>query len=75
MFAWMGVQILRNAMGHAGVELMPRWWLSSRLTRWISTTTHHNLHHAGSFNHNYGFYFTWWDRLMGTEHPDYASLN
>lgn len=72
MFAWMGVQIMRNAMGHAGVELMPRWWLSSRLTSWISTTTHHDLHHAGSFNHNYGFYFTWWDRLMGTEHPDYA---
>lgn len=71
MFAWMAVQILRNAMGHAGVELMPRWWLSSRLTSWISTTTHHDLHHAGSFNHNFGFYFTWWDKLMGTEHPDY----
>lgn len=72
MFAWMAVQILRNAMGHAGVELMPRWWLSSPLTSWISTTSHHDLHHAGSFSHNYGFYFTWWDKLMGTEHPDYA---
>jgi len=72
MFAWMAVQILRNAMGHAGVELMPRWWLSSRLTGWICTTTHHDLHHAGSFNRNFGFYFTWWDCLMGTEHPDYC---
>lgn len=71
MFAWMAVQIFRNAMGHAGVELMPRWWLSNPLTSWISTTVHHDLHHAGSFNHNFGFYFTWWDRLMGTEHPDY----
>ena len=30
------------------------------------------MHHNGSFRHNYGFYFTFWDRLMGTEHPHYA---
>jgi Delta7-sterol 5-desaturase len=66
-------QITRNAMGHAGFELMPRWWLSTPLTRWINTTTHHDLHHAGSFHHNYGLYFTFWDKLMGTEHPDYSA--
>ncbi len=66
-------QITRNAMGHAGFELMPRWWLSTRATRWINTTTHHDLHHAGSFHHNYGLYFTFWDKLMGTEHPDYVA--
>jgi sterol desaturase/sphingolipid hydroxylase (fatty acid hydroxylase superfamily) len=22
---------------------------------------------------NYGLYFTWWDRWMGTEHPDYLA--
>ena len=67
------IQIIRNVIGHAGLELHPRWWLASPLTRWISTTTHHDMHHNGSFNHNYGFYFTFWDRLMGTEHPDYAA--
>lgn len=71
MFAWLNFQIIRNAMGHAGFEFMPRWWLATPLTRWINTTTHHDLHHAGSFNHNYGLYFTWWDRWMGTEHPHY----
>jgi Delta7-sterol 5-desaturase len=64
-------QITRNAMGHAGFELMPRWWLSTRITNWINSTTHHDLHHAGGFNHNYGLYFTWWDKWMGTEHPQY----
>lgn len=72
MFAWMNFQIIRNAMGHAGFEFFPRWWLDSPLTRWINTTTHHDLHHNGSFNHNYGLYFTWWDKWMGTEHPRYA---
>ena len=72
IFAFLAIMILRNCMGHAGFELHPRWWLANPLTRWISTTTHHDLHHCGSFTHNYGFYFTFWDKLTGTEHPRYA---
>lgn len=72
ILAWLMFQIARNAMGHAGFELHPRWWLASPLTRWINTTTHHDLHHSGGFNRNYGLYFTWWDKWMGTEHPRYA---
>ena len=71
--AFLALMIIRNTMGHAGLELHARWWLKTPLTRWISTTTHHDLHHSGSFKYNYGFYFTWWDKLMGTEHPDYAA--
>jgi sterol desaturase/sphingolipid hydroxylase (fatty acid hydroxylase superfamily) len=32
------------------------------------TTRDHDLHHS-SYHYNFGFHFTWWDRLMGTEHP------
>lgn len=71
IFSFLAFMIIRNAMGHAGFELLPRWWLSTPLTRWINTTTHHDLHHNGSFKHNYGLYFTWWDKMMGTEHPRY----
>ena len=73
VFTFLAAMILRNAMGHAGLELHPRGWATHPLLKWISTTTHHDLHHAGSFNHNFGFYFTWWDKLMGTEHPDYVA--
>ncbi len=73
IFTFLAVMILRNAMGHAGLELHPRGWASHPVLGWISTTTHHDLHHAGSFNHNFGFYFTWWDKLMGTEHPEYVA--
>ena len=72
-FAFLIVMILRNTMGHAGLELHARGWASHPVLKWISTTTHHDLHHAGSFNHNFGFYFTYWDKLMGTEHPDYVA--
>lgn len=72
-FTFLAIMILRNAMGHAGLELHARGWATHPLLKWISTTTHHDLHHAGSYRHNYGFYFTYWDKLMGTEHPDYVA--
>jgi len=72
VFTFLAVMILRNAMGHAGLELHPRGWASHPVLKWISTTTHHDMHHGTSYNHNFGFYFTWWDKLMGTEHPDYV---
>jgi hypothetical protein len=35
----------------------------------LTTVAHHDLHH-GQARWNCGLYSTWWDRLMGTEHPD-----
>lgn len=37
----------------------------------MNTSTHHNIHHS-KFNGNYGLYFRFWDKMMGTEHPDYV---
>jgi sterol desaturase/sphingolipid hydroxylase (fatty acid hydroxylase superfamily) len=63
-------QIARNTLGHSGYELMPAWKDGRPVFDWITGTTHHDLHHAQA-GYNYGLYFTWWDRLMGTEHPEY----
>ena len=62
----------RAVVGHAGVELHPSCFAPGRALGWITTTTHHELHHE-SGRWNFGVHFTWWDRLMGTEHPDYAA--
>jgi Delta7-sterol 5-desaturase len=70
IFVFLVHMIVRNVLGHAGVELLPRAWLAGWWGRWLTTTLHHDLHHAHG-RHNYGFYFTWWDRLCGTEHPEY----
>lgn len=67
LFIWH--QMIRNVMAHAGSELFPAGWVDNPWTDWIATTTHHDLHHSSG--HNLGFYFTWWDRWMGTEHPRY----
>jgi Delta7-sterol 5-desaturase len=64
--------IVRNVQGHSGVELLPAAWLAGWWGRWLTTTLHHDMHHATG-RHNYGLYFTWWDRLCGTEHPLYRT--
>ena len=70
LFAFGVVQIVRNVMGHAGTELHPAVFGPGHWLGWNNTTTHHDLHHQTG-RHNYGLYFRWWDKLMGTEHPDY----
>ncbi|CAN7741781.1 sterol desaturase family protein [Variovorax sp. LjRoot175] len=70
IFVFLLHMIVRNVLGHAGIEMMPRRWLAGRWGRWLTTTLHHDMHHAGG-RYNYGLYFTCWDRLGGTEHPDY----
>ena len=70
VFLFVTHMIARNVIGHAGVELFPSWWLKVPLLRLITTTTHHDLHHSHG-GYNFGLYFTWWDRWMKTEHPEY----
>jgi len=60
-----------NVYGHLGYEIAPRWFRHSFLFEILNTSTHHNIHHA-RFKGNYGLYFRIWDRIMGTEHPDYV---
>ncbi|WP_143305534.1 sterol desaturase family protein [Chitinophaga vietnamensis] len=60
-----------NVYGHLGYELMPRGFRHSWLFEVVNTSVYHNLHH-NKFKGNYGLYFRIWDRVMGTEHPDYV---
>ncbi len=69
IFIFLAHMILRNVIGHAGVEIFPAGWTKG-IFGWITTTTHHDLHHSQGSS-NFGLYFTWWDRMMGTEHPQY----
>ena len=62
--------IIWNVIGHAGYELFPFWFVRHPFFRWFNTATHHNMHHLKS-NGNFGLYFNIWDRLMGTNFPDY----
>jgi lathosterol oxidase len=68
--AFMVWQITFNVLGHCGYEIFPRWFLRSPAGWVLNSITHHGLHHE-KFRANFGLYFNVWDRLMGTNHPDY----
>lgn len=59
-----------NVLGHLGYEIFPRGFTRHWLVRWHNTSTHHNMHHR-RVHCNYGLYFNWWDRALGTNHEAY----
>ena len=63
--------LIRSAIGHSGFEVFPRNTLTSPWLKWNATVTHHDMHHQYGQG-NYALYFSWWDKWMGTEHPNYA---
>ena len=65
-------QIVYNAYGHSGFEILPKGFHKSWFGKWVNTSTAHNLHHH-KFNGNYGLYTLFWDRLFGTVRDDYNS--
>ena len=73
IYLFMIHMIVRNVVGHSGFELFPRGMPAHAVLGVLTTNTHHDLHHS-SMGFNYGLYFTWWDRLAGTEHPDYREV-
>jgi len=62
---------LINVYGHLGYEITPEWFRRTWMFEVFNTSVHHNLHHS-KFKGNYGLYFRVWDRVMGTENPDYV---
>jgi lathosterol oxidase len=67
---WLLYMTILNVGGHLGFELLPPGFVRHPVFRWHNTGTHHNMHHD-HINCNYGLYFNIWDRLMGTNHPEY----
>jgi lathosterol oxidase len=67
---FMAVQLGFNVVGHGGFEIFPHWFLDSWVGRFLNTPTNHAMHHR-YFGSNFGLYFNFWDRLMGTNHRTY----
>lgn len=67
------IGLLNNVMSHLGYELLPRWLLRVPLLRWTNTATFHSLHHT-RLQGNFGLHSRLWDRLFGTELPEYEEV-
>ncbi len=61
---WLITMTIWSLVNHLGFELFPNFpnhWLG----KWLISSDHHSLHHRHCTRH-YGLYFTFWDRLLGT---------
>ena len=54
-----------NVYGHLGFEMFGKSESTHWFWRWWLKTIYHDLHHE-RWTANFWFYFTWWDRMMGT---------
>jgi sterol desaturase/sphingolipid hydroxylase (fatty acid hydroxylase superfamily) len=55
---------------HLGFELFPSSFPHHWLGKWFIGSTHHSIHHR-KYTVHYGLYFTFWDKLLGTQDPNY----
>jgi sterol desaturase/sphingolipid hydroxylase (fatty acid hydroxylase superfamily) len=66
------VSTLLNVYCHCGRDPHLDFRVTQFLRRWIFTPMTHNIHHTAG-DCNYGLYFLYWDRIMGTLAPMHAS--
>ena len=55
-----------SVVNHAGWEIFPRSLTDGLFGRVFISASHHNVHHR-DYNANYGLYFRFWDKVMGTD--------
>jgi sterol desaturase/sphingolipid hydroxylase (fatty acid hydroxylase superfamily) len=61
-----------SVWNHLGFEIFPAAFPRHWLGKWLIGSTHHAIHHR-QYTVHYGLYFTFWDKLCGTQDPDYQS--
>lgn len=61
---------LSATINHLNYEIFPQFFKHTFPFNQLIGATHHALHHK-EFTTNYGLYFTFWDKWMGTESEKY----
>jgi sterol desaturase/sphingolipid hydroxylase (fatty acid hydroxylase superfamily) len=57
-------------LNHLGIDRLPISFPHHWLGKWFIGPAHHSFHHV-KYTVHYGLYFTFWDKLLGTQDPDY----
>lgn len=57
---------MSSVINHLNIEVYPNSFQKSLFGKLFIGATHHNHHHK-EYITNYGLYFTFWDKIMGTE--------
>jgi Delta7-sterol 5-desaturase len=57
-------------LNHLELDRLPRSFPHHHLGKWFIGPAHHSIHHL-KYRFHYGLYFTFWDKLLGTQAPTY----
>ena len=57
-------------VNHLGIDRLPLSFPHNWLGRWFIGPAHHSIHHL-KYTVHYGLYFTFWDKLFGTQDINY----
>lgn len=66
LVAFLTMMSVSGVVNHLNRHITPRFVKGTIFGRFMIGPVHHSLHHK-EFNKNFGLYFTFWDKLMGTE--------
>lgn len=65
LIIYLFLNLMYGIFGHLQKNIFPVFWHKNFMTKWISTTKFHGDHHKNEA-HNFGFYFTIWDKIFKT---------
>lgn len=57
-------------LNHLGIDRLPTSFPHHWLGKWFIGPAHHSIHHL-KYTVHYGLYFTFWDKLLGTQDSNY----
>jgi sterol desaturase/sphingolipid hydroxylase (fatty acid hydroxylase superfamily) len=60
------IMSVSSVINHLDIEIYPDWFLQSKVGRFFIGATHHAKHHR-YYKYNFGLYFSFWDRIAGSE--------
>lgn len=66
LMIFLTLMTIYNILVHLGYEIFSKKFTNHAVGKWQNTTSNHDLHHQIGGKFNYGFYFSIWDRIMGT---------
>jgi lathosterol oxidase len=72
LFGFYSFMFYINMWGHTSYEFWHKDLLTHPVLKILNTPTHHNLHHK-YHQANYSIYYNFWDKVMGTNHPEYEN--
>ncbi|WOD39527.1 sterol desaturase family protein [Nodosilinea sp. E11] len=73
MIAVLTTMTVWAVLNHLGPDRLPALFPHHWLGQWVIGPAHHSIHHL-KYTVHYGLYFTFWDRLVGTQDVSYRQV-